>query len=535
MDKSGKKIQNESGYQLTITADKMKAFVCPLQEPPPEVGPDSLKGLLETEGVLFGVSDDAQIIDYLASKPSRKDPWVIAQGKPVKPGRPPQIKYHFDIDPLKVGTVDESGVIDFKNRGEIPHAEEGKLLAEIIPGKTGTPGRDIYGNSIQPPEYADIKIICGKGAQRSEKDPLKIVAQTNGRPEVLEDGTICVSDVIAIPGDLGIETGHVEFDGHIEVEGTVQQGYRVKGKTLKADEILQANLEIEGDIIVSKGIIGANIQTDGTIRARHIRDAVIDSLEDINVETEVYESEIETNGAFNMEGGTILSSTVSAMGGINVAEIGSPSSPPCKLIVGVDNRLEKKIAKIKPEIEEKEKEEEVLKSQLSEFQIEEKKLEDAIGKLAQKEDSTMVKGRSLKATLEKFKEANDRANVVKVIKLIEHLNLALDKVKQKLETLLEEQDQLENKIQECKSQIKHTEAGIQELQDDIRSLTELAKMKKHSATVNVSGTVHDQTLIEGPHASFIVKENLKHMSFQEVRRTDPNVEEEWVMIVSSLK
>ena len=108
-------------------------------------------------------------------------------------------------------------------------------------------------------------------------------------------------------------------------------------------------------------------------------------------------------------------------------------------------------------------------------------------------------------------------------------------MKQKLETLFEQQDQLENKIQECKSQIKHTEAGIQELQDDIRRLTELAKMKKHSATVNVSGTVHDQTLIECPHASFIVKENLKHMSFQEVRRTDPNVEEEWVMIVSSLK
>ena len=240
MDNIGKKIQNESGYELTITADKMKAFVRPLEEPPPEVGPDSLKGLLETEGVLFGVSDDAQIIAYLASKPSKRDPWMIAQGKPVKPGRPQQIKYHFDIDPRKVGTVDESGAIDFKNRGEIPHVEEGELLAEIIPRKTGTPGRDIYGNFVQPPEYADIKI-------------------------------------------------------------------------------------------------------------------------------------------------------------------------------------------------------------------------------------------------------------------------------------------------------KHTEAGIQELQDDIRSLTELAKMKKHSATVNVSGTVHDQTLIEGPHASFLVKENLKHMSFQEVRRTDPNVEEEWVMIVSSLK
>ena len=35
----------------------------------------------------------------------------------------------------------------------------------------------------------------------------------------------------------------------------------------------------------------------------------------------------------------------------------------------------------------------------------------------------MVKGRSLKATLEKLKEADDRENVLKVLQLIEHLKL----------------------------------------------------------------------------------------------------------------
>ena len=36
-------------------------------------------------------------------------------------------------------------------------------------------------------------------------------------------------------------------------------------------------------------------------------------------------------------------------------------------------------------------------------------------------------------------------------------------------------------------------------------------------------------------ASFVVKESLKRMSFQEVKNTDPKVEKEWVMLVSSLK
>jgi len=513
----------------------MLVYIRPFESPPPNIDPDSIKGILESEGISFGVADDAKIAEYLASNPSTKKSWKVAQGKPVNPGRPPKIKYHFDTNPLKAGTVDESGAIDFKNRGEIPHVIEGEIIAEIIPAIKGAPGQDIYGNTIAPPEYNDITISCGNGAQKSEEDPLKFVAQTKGRPEVLDDGTLCVSDVMIIPGDLGVETGHVEFNGHIEVKGSIQEGYRVKGKTLKADEILQADLEIEGDILVSKGIIGANIRTDGTIRAWHIRDAVIDSLGDINVEAEVYESRIETNGLFNMERGTILGSTVSAMRGINVAAIGSYSSVPPKLVVGVDNRLEKKIANMKLEIAEMEKEKEILNSQLDELQNEGENLEALIGELAQEEDSINVKDHSLKATLEKLKKVNDRENITKVIQLIKHMDLKLYKVKKKLEKLIEKQEKIENKLQDCKTQIEKSETGIQELQDDINSITEIEKMKKFSATVKASGTVTENTSIKGPHASFIATQNLHRVSIQEVKNTEPDAEEEWVMIVAPLK
>jgi len=318
--KGAKKIQNDSGYELTIAGDKMNAYICPQQNPASEVGLDLIKGLLEMETISFGLVDDAQIMDYLASKPSSETPWIIAQGKPVQPGRPPKIKYHFETDPLKACTIDESGCIDFKNRGKIPQVEEGEVIAEIIPPIEGVPGTDIYGNPVPPPRYDEVIIASGIGVQRSEEDPLKFVAQKKGRPEVLDNGTLCVSDVLAIPGDIGIETGHVEFDGHIEVGGSVQEGYRVKGKTLAADEILQADVRIDGDIIVSKGIIGATILTDGTVKARHIRHAVIDSLGDINVATETFESRIETNGAFNIERGKLLCSKVSAMRRTNAAD-----------------------------------------------------------------------------------------------------------------------------------------------------------------------------------------------------------------------
>ena len=174
-------------------------------------------------------------------------------------------------------------------------------------------------------------------------------------------------------------------------------------------------------------------------------------------------------------------------------------------------------------------------SQIEKLRNEGENLEDLIGEMTQEEASINMKGRSLKATLEKLKEVNDSANSAKVLQLIRHQNLELTQVKKRLEKLIGEQDQIENKIQECESQIKDCESGIQELQDDINSLIGIGKMKKHSATVKISKAVTEHTSIKGPHTSLITKKDLHRVSIQEVKNTDPNIEEEWVMIVSQLK
>ena len=533
--KGAKKVQNDSGYELMIVGDNLDAYLCPRQDPAPEIGLDSIKALLEMEKISFGVVDDARITDYLASKPAMDKPWKIAQCKPAVPGRPPKIIYHFETEPLKAGTFDESGAIDFKNRGNIPQVEEGDIIAEIIPPTEGVPGTDIYGNPIPPIQFEDVIISSGKGVQRSEKDPLKFVAVKKGRPEVLDNGMLCVSDVLAIPRDIGVETGHIEFDGHIEVAGSVQEGYRVKGKALTTDEILQADVGIDGDIIVSKGIIGATILCDGTVKARHVRDAVIDSLGDIRVEAETYESKIETNGEFNIERGTILGSKVSAMRGISAAEIGSDGSVPCSLVVGIDNRVEKEKARINLELSEKEKEQEELKPQIEELRNEAGALKASIDELALQKDKMEGKARSLKATLEKLKESNEHENIAKVMQLIKHVNQGLHQMDNKMGKLLEEKNQLDNRLEVGNSQIKNSKVQIQDLQNNISNIIELSKRRKSIPIVNVSGTIYDRTSIQSPKASFVVKGNLQRVTIQEVKIIDAQGKEKWEMIVSPLK
>jgi len=196
---------------------------------------------------------------------------------------------------------------------------------------------------------------------------------------------------------------------------------------------------------------------------------------------------------------------------------------------------ENKIARINLAISEKEKEQEVLKSQITELRNRDEALEGKIGELAQEKDKTTVKARSLNATLEKLKESNDRQNIVKVLQLMKHVNQELDQVKDKMGKLLEEQDRLENRIKDCKSQIKNSEAQIQEQQDDISSIIELAKMRKSFAIVNVSGTIYDRTSIQSPKASFVVKGNPQRVTIQEVKKAAAHADEKWKMIVSNLR
>lgn len=526
-----KKVQNDSGFELAVTSDRFQAYIYPLEDNVPAANLESIKDLME--GIQNGVAEDSKITEYLDSTPTKKDLFKIAQGQPTDPGKPTEIQYHFDTDPIKPATIDESGRIDYKNRGVIPMVNDGDLLAEVVPGTGGKPGQDIYGRTVDPPLPDVIALVCGNGVKKNE-DGLKVFSVMYGRPELLKDGTICVSDTLSISGDVGVETGNIEFDGHIEVKGAVQEGYKVVGKTLKANEIHNAKLEMQGDVVVSKGIIGATIRTDGNVKARHMRDSKIDALGDITVEREVYECHVESNGFFRIERGTIMGSSISAMKGLEASEIGSEASDPCTIITGIDNRLEKQITTLNLKISKKEKEQEKLKSLLKNLLRRPEILEEEIGELAQKQDEAMRKGRALEETLKSLKEKKDKKNMIKVLTIIKGMNAKLKKIQLAIDKRVEEQDTIEEKISNHNDNIKRIIDEIEEFQDDIKSLVEMSTIRQVSTGVKATGTIYDRTSIRGRNASLLVKGNLRRVHAFEIKNPDESPDQAWLMSVSSL-
>ena len=115
---------NNERFDLTVSEEKIKAYICPKTAGSFKVTIDELKRLLEDEGIKYGIVDDDKIKEYLTTEPIPTMPWMIAEGQKPVAGKHPQIRYYFDTGPLKIGTLMESGKMDYKDRGEIPQVKK---------------------------------------------------------------------------------------------------------------------------------------------------------------------------------------------------------------------------------------------------------------------------------------------------------------------------------------------------------------------------------------------------------------------------
>jgi uncharacterized protein (DUF342 family) len=525
---------DDVGFVLTVSEDKLEAFICPKGDDLCECSVDDIKELLAGEGITYGIVDDTRISEYLAAESIEKEPWQIAQGNAAEAGKEPEIVYHFDTAPLKVGTADEFGNMDYKNRGVIPQVKQGDVIAEKIPGVEGTAGMDVYGQTIPCAKLTGVTLLRGKGTKRSE-DGNKVLAKIDGRPEVSDDGRVLVSPDLMIPGDVGLATGHIDFNGNIEVRGSVQEGFRIRGKSLRAEEILKAETDISGDIVVSGGIIGSCIKGGGILRAKHIHKARIEAAGDIEVDKEIYESTIETKGACKVERGKIVSSSISAMKGISAREIGSETSSPCTLTVGIDPFAEHEINAIKDRIGKEKELQKTLHRRVDELQQESDRLDEEVEDLPQQEDRARLQQMALEKKMEGFSEGSDPSQIAKVKEAFKYLVKKIDEIPETLEKLLDEQNQITKRITDCHNEIEDSENEIQKLRDEIKNVNELSKDDEGIPVVKVSETVFSHTRMITPHASLNAEQNHHRVIMREAQITESDSTIPWTIEVSPLQ
>jgi len=501
-------------FDLIISDDKIAAFLSPTGVNHRNVALGDIRQLLTEHGIAFGVISDELLSAYLKTDTLAPEPFKIAAGIPPETGNPPEIQYHFDTDPLRIGTLKEDGTMDWKDRGEIPQVAEGDLLVEKVGGDPGSPGTNVFGEEVPPPRVKDPKLKTNKGAQAS-KDGLTITAKISGIPRLEADGRVAVYNILPIEGDIGLETGHVDFDGYIEVKGSVTTGYEVKGKSLSAKEIQNATVEMSEDVVTYGGVYGSKLKVGGSMKANHVHHCTIELLGDLVVEKEIYGCTIETNGQVIIIGGKIIK--VGAKKGIQVMDIGTTASRPSEITVGVDHKFSREIKALKENLAQLEEQKSESETAIGKHKEKIDALGDELGKVAQEQDGVMVQKRQLE---EKLIGPNPIENPQKrqfLDELIEDLSTKYEELDQKVHAIMTQDEQIRNLVTGLQKTIATIDRDIEKAKEDIGIAEEAAKIDPGVPVIKANGIVFSKTLVIGPHKKLSIPQEMKRVSIIEAK------------------
>jgi len=335
----------EENLKVVFSDDQLEAFLIVHAMLPSRTRLIDLKHFIQSRGIDHGLVDNSTLKQWIQNKKMRRRPLKIAEGTSPVPPKDSRIVFHFEINTKKAGTEKKDGTIDYRNRGEIISVKKGTLLAEKIPPEEGKPGLDVTGKIINVQKPKDINIKTGKGVSKSP-DNLQVHAAVNGMPEIDSSGKISVHQVLVINGDVGMQTGHIFFDGVVYVKGEVSPGFQVKSEKLEASAIMNAEVTTTGDIIVKNGIIGAMIKSNGSVNAKFIKATQIFTKKDVIAQKEIIDCLLNVGGKCLCESGKIVASKISALSGVKASEIGSEYSSSCQIMVGVSTKVQKQLKRL---------------------------------------------------------------------------------------------------------------------------------------------------------------------------------------------
>ncbi|MCF7979426.1 MAG: FapA family protein [Chromatiaceae bacterium] len=273
--------------------------------------------------------------------------------------------------------VDEAGNVDFLELGDFPHIEAGQALVRHHPATEGKPGRTVTGRLVKGRDGKNI-VFRPKdhSVQLDPEDEHLMIAATSGMPVVYSQGAY-VEKVLHFE-QVGIETGHIRFDGSVQVKGNVEPGMKIEvlGDVKVGGLVEAAHIQAGGAIEVNGGVIGrrqchgddhpsteksgsdgkdsaagpiddAYLKAGTQIKARFVQDATLEAGEEIIVQKQIFHSSIKAGTRVLLPGrGVVVGGVVRAQEMIDIGVSGAMANVSTTLIAGESSGIKTRIADI---------------------------------------------------------------------------------------------------------------------------------------------------------------------------------------------
>ncbi len=496
-----KEVVLDDEFELNLSASKTQAFIKVKTEDTHDLDLAHVKQFLEKSKIINGVKNDDAVTLWLKSAYPDEDAFLIAMGKDAKYPKNAEVRYHFPTNYLHAGKVNDDGSINFQDRGDIPYIEVETLLAAKTFAEDGRIGIDVQGQEILVQEPEDSIFSAGPGTRISE-DGLRIYATVAGQPHLDAMGNVSVCPEYQLKGDIGFETGDVNFDGNVVVSGKVKEGFKVQCASLTAEEIQGAHIDITGDLNVSLGIVDTElVKVKGSVQAKFIHNSKINAFGDLIIQKEIVDSTIYLSGACINENGSIINSQISANMGIKAGSIGNPSSKPSRLTVGVDEHAKLLVAKVDGKLNRNNKAFNELIEEVKVLEKEDQKLHAVIASHAHVQDRSQLELKDIEKKMENLKASGNMSAYQKVSNTVKEIKKNAAKAEKNINEGFDRQDEIETEISQKRTRIKEFEEQNTIFQDEKTRILEFSGKKDPLPEVAVARKVESATRIFSENAS----------------------------------
>lgn len=262
----------------------------------------------------------------------------VAVGKAPEKGKDGYFIYHVSNPENASGpTILEDGSVEYVHTIQYTIVEKGDLLAEYVPATFGNYGFTVENEMRTPIKGKEKSPLRGRGFRVEDN---KYYSALHGKVELTEGG-IYVTNTLEIKGDVDMNSGHINFDGDVNIRGDVHSGMLIKAS---------GNIEIKGhvgncfinagkDITIQQGMQGkfsGKLKAGGNIYCKFFENTSAAAKGDIVVRS-VLHSKLEAEGKVIVEGkdSVVLGGSVHAIQGIEISDAGNEMEVATVLSAGV--------------------------------------------------------------------------------------------------------------------------------------------------------------------------------------------------------
>ena len=309
---------------------------------------EEILGDMRANGITADLDIEA-VNDFLSNKQYCTS-YEFVHGTPPTEGTDGEIKYLFNTDLSAKPTVLEDGSVDFFHLNTVSAVGAGQVVAELIPAVPGIPGRNIFGEVLNPRPVNEVHFNHGPNLHVSE-DGTQLISDIDGHVDLI-DKRIFVSGVLELE-NIDTATGNIEnYEGNLLIKGNVLTGFRVQatGDIEIRGVVEGAFVEAGGQITVVRGVNGmerGKLKAGGNVVVKYIENAFVEAGENVTTEC-ILNSTVTAGGGIYVDGkkGFISGGNVRALKEIEAKIIGSDMGGDTTLEVGVNPMVKERIAEL---------------------------------------------------------------------------------------------------------------------------------------------------------------------------------------------